>query len=133
MAKTEEEKAAARAAKEAEKEAARAAKEAEKAAATVDTATSGYDFEVGDPRELVPVTRPLVITPKGGEWDNEAQAEFARTLNGYAYKNPAKWEIKKKVLLDQLARLADHPEELLRVNGNPALSKVEFRNTAIKL
>lgn len=101
----------------------------EKAAAKA----SEYSFDVGDPKELVPVERPLVITPRDGSWANDAQAEYARTLNGYAYKNTAKWEKKKKALLAQLERLADHPEELLRINGNPDASRVEFRNTAISL
>lgn len=92
-----------------------------------------YSFDVGNPTELVPVQRPLVITPRSGSWANDEQAAFARTLNGYAYKNPEKWEKKKEVLLAQLERLADHPEELLRVNGNPQAARVEFRNTAVTL
>lgn len=112
-----------------EKAAAKAAKEAEKAAAKDEK----YSFDVGNPTELVPVQRPLVITPRSGSWANDEQAAFARTLNGYAYKNPEKWEKKKEVLLAQLERLADHPEELLRVNGNPQAARVEFRNTAVNL
>lgn len=109
-------------AKDEKKAAEKAAKDEKKA----------YDFEVGDPKELVPVKRPLVITPKGKEWANEAQAEFAKVLNGYAYKNQAKWETKKDGLLKQLARLADHPEEIKRLNGYREVARVEYKDTAVK-
>lgn len=97
-------------------------------------ATNDYGFEVGNPTELVPVERPLVIKPgKGKEWANEAQAEFARVLNGYAYKNAAKWEKKKGVLLKQLADLEKNPEAINTLNGNRDLLNVEFKNTAVTL
>jgi hypothetical protein len=73
------------------------------------------DFIVEDPQLLRPVELPLVVKPLvGKEWATKAQAEFARTLNGYAYKNPAKWAVKKDALLKELKALElvkDRPED----------------------
>lgn len=75
-------------------------------------------LRVGDPLELRPKELPLVIKPeKGDAWANEAQAEFARTLNAYAYRNPEKWENKKDVLLEQLIELAKKPQLLSKFKG----------------
>lgn len=87
---------------------------------------------VRDPLILRPRELPLVIpTPEGG-WANEAQAEYARYLNGYAYKNPEKWAKKMadrahtdgqgrsttiKGLVAKLAALAKNPELLTVYNG----------------
>lgn len=96
---------------EAEKEAAKAAKQAEKEAAKVDTSVAG--IEVGDPLLLRPVELPLVVKPSdGGEWGNEAQAQYAKILNGYAYKNPEKWRRKKAKLVKNLSDLAENPDLL---------------------
>lgn len=77
-----------------------------------------YDFQVAEPHIVKPQDLPLVVTPnKGSEWANEAQAEFARTLNGYAYKNPAKWAKKKDRLLKQLALLATNPDAINVLRG----------------
>ncbi len=69
------------------------------------------DFEVGDPELLRPRTLPLVIKQRadvnGGEWFNESQALWARTLNGYAYQNTRKWNKKKPVLLAILKELGE--------------------------
>jgi hypothetical protein len=113
------EKEAAKAAKEAEKEAAKAAKEAE-----------SDDFIVEDPQILRPKELPLVIKPaKGTEWANEAQAAFAATLNGYAYKNPEKWAKKKTVLLAQLKELGTNPEMIQRLQG--ADMNLKFSNKLV--
>lgn len=80
-------------------------------------------FTVKDVEELKPKALPLVITPEKGEWENEEQAKFARILNGYAYKNPTKWEAKKEVLLDQLADLADNPQNLHKYMGTRAIGE----------
>ncbi len=108
MAKTAEEKAAAK-----------AAKDAEKAAKVGDSATETIgDIEVGNPLVLRPVELPLVIKPAdGGEWANEAQAEYAKYLNAYAYKNPTKWQVKKATLIAKLANLAKKPQDLAVYQG----------------
>lgn len=80
------------------------------------------DIEVGDPRKLRPVTLPLVVKPaNGGEWKNPQQAEYARALNAYAYKNPTKWAAKKndtqvgavvvKGLITKLREIGDDPSK----------------------
>lgn len=85
----------------------------------VDTAPGAVDeqFTVEDPEVLRPRTLPLVIKPKAGKWVNAEQEEYARVLNGYAYKNPEKWAKKKDVLLKQLADLAEHPEQIVTYRG----------------
>lgn len=133
MAKSAEEKAAEEAAKEAEKAAKQAAKEAEKAAAEAGV-DSVAGIEVGDPQVLRPVELPLVVKPaNGGEWANDAQAQYAMVLNGYAYKNPKKWEKKKDKLVKQLAELASNPEKLnvLMGTGDADSGKLSYKNKAI--
>ena len=89
-------------------------------------------IEVGDPQVLRPVDLPLVVKPAdGGEWENEAQAEFARVLNGYAYKNPAKWEAKKAVLVEQLKALGKNPSSIVTLRGND--SRLKFKNKALQV
>ena|SRR5689334_8522705 len=73
----------------------------------VSTDTSD-EIVVKDPQDLRPQSLPLVITlPKSA---SKAQIEYAKVLNGYAYKNPAKWAIKKKVLLAKLEALKNAPD-----------------------
>lgn len=120
----------------AEKEAAKVAKQAEKEAAT-------NNIIVEDPLVLRPKALPLVVKPENGSWANDAQAEFAQVLNGYAYKNTAKWEKKKndqviggkvvKGLLTQLAELATNPEKIFILKGEPEFQEdgsgqVKFKN-----
>ena len=53
---------------------------------------------VRDPQVLRPTELPLVIElPEGA---SKAQIEFAKVLNGYAYKNPEKWASKKDNRVD---------------------------------
>lgn len=105
-------------------------------------------IEVRDPYILKPKELPLVIpTPEGG-WANEQQAEYAKVLNAYAYKNPAKWEEKKadrehtdtqgrkkviKGLVTQLSELAKSPELFyVFVGGKPEENKrLEYNNKRI--
>ncbi len=92
---------------------------------------------VEDPLILRPKTLPLVIKPESGAWANEAQAEFAAVLNGYAYKNTAKWNKKKDVLLKQLAELADTPEKIFALKGEPEFQAdgsgvVKFKNQLLQ-
>lgn len=73
---------------------------------------------VKDVEVIVPKELPLIIeAPKGG-WPNEAQAAFAKILNAYAYKNPAKWNVKKDGLIDQLKQLKDQPQLLAKFQGS---------------
>ena len=74
------------------------------------------DIEVSDPLQLRPKELPLVIK---GDWVNEEQAEYAKTLNAYAYKNPTKWAKKKDVLIKKLRALADEPENIKALRGIP--------------
>ena len=60
-------------------------------------------IEVGDPRKLRPVELPLVVKlPKDA---SEAQIEYAKILNAYAYTNPDKWDKKKGKLIERLESL----------------------------
>lgn len=77
------------------------------------------DFTVSEPLIIKPQDMPLVVTPaKGKEWANEAQAEFAKTVNAYAYKNPTKWEGKKAGLLKQLKALETNPGLMNVIRGS---------------
>lgn len=108
-----------------EKEAEKLAKNAKADAAKVDKGdgAGAYDFEVGEVEMLKPVALPLIITPKKGEkWKNKAQEEYARILNGYAYRNPAKFEDKKPVLLSNLMQLGTNPKLLVKFMGTAAVS-----------
>lgn len=90
-------------------------------APTVEAALEGddLDIQVGDPEELRPKELPLVITPgKGKKWKNDAQAEFAATLNGFAYANPEKWKARKARLLAQLREIGDNPAAIVKYRGN---------------
>jgi len=96
----------------AEKEAAKAAKQAEK-----ESLGNVDGIIVRDPQVLRPTELKLVVEPEGGEWVNPEQAEFAKTLNAYAYKNPKKWEIKKGVLLKQLVEIGNDPSKIELIRG----------------
>ena len=76
------------------------------------------EIEVGDPLDLRPVKLPLVVKlPKDA---SKAQIAYAKILNGYAYKNPTKWNIKKddrkvsgavvKGFITKLKELKDAPD-----------------------
>lgn len=96
----------------------------------LDTTTQDFEIEVSEPvalkREL-----PLVVKPTGGSWANEAQAQYARTLNGYAVKNPDKWAKKKDVLIAQLKELATNPDRLFYFEGgeNP---NIQYTNKSLQ-
>lgn len=104
-------------------------KKAESKAA--EKANLGSGIIVEDPEILRPREFPLVVKPESGAWANKEQEKFARTLNGYAYKNPEKWKVKKDVLIKQLKDLEKNPENLLILEGgeNPNL---KFKNTLIE-
>lgn len=104
--------------------------EEEKAAKAAEKAANADDgIIVEDPELLRPKELPLVIKPASGAWENEAQEQFAGILNGYAYRNPAKWAIKKEVLLSQLKQLGKNPELLQKFMGtNQDRGKVTFKD-----
>lgn len=69
-------------------------------------------IEVGSPLDLRPTELPLVVKLPADA--SKAQVEYAKILNGYAYKNPAKFEAKKsdqivdgKVVKGFLSKLKD--------------------------
>lgn len=79
------------------------------------------DFDgitVKDPEILRPQELPLVITPPVSGWKNDAQARYAQTLNGYAYKNPRKWKKKKAALIKRLIEIGKDPEAITFYEGN---------------
>lgn len=100
--------------KQAEEVAAKKAADTAANAAKGGNSGSGDDFTVEDPELLRPKELPLVIKPTKGEWENEEQAEFAKVLNGYAYRNPVKWKKKKALLLAQLRELGACEDPELR-------------------
>lgn len=105
------------------------------------------DIKVADPQVLRPVDLPLVVEPTSGKWENAAQEEFAAIVNAYAYKNPAKFAVKKndttvqtangpKVipgLISQLRELATNPEKLALFKGlqDPANNKLSYTDKRI--
>jgi len=69
-------------------------------------------IEVGSPLDLRPTELPLVVKLPADA--SKAQVEYAKILNGYAYKNPAKFEAKKndqivdgKIVKGFLSKLKD--------------------------
>lgn len=97
--------------------------------------SESLDIEVADPEILRPRELPLVVKPANGkEWKNEAQAEYARTLNGYAYANPKKWAVKKDVLLKRLVELGDEPGQIVLYRGNmePSAKNLEYKNNILQ-
>lgn len=102
-------------------------------------------IEVGNPQLLRPVELPLVVKPEdGGEWKNEAQAEYAKIVNAYAYKNKRKWsenqrdskgkEIpnssKKVTLVARLIEIGENPAAIAKYRGH--LGNLSFKNKLIE-
>lgn len=67
------------------------------------------DIKVESPMNLKTELPLVVKLPKDA---SKAQIEFAKTLNVYAYKNPAKWEVKKERLIKKLRSLKDAPDPI---------------------
>lgn len=99
-------------------------------AAETATVATPEGITVQDPEEVRPKALPLLITPDSGAWKNAEQEEYARILNGYAYKNPKKWGKKKEVLLKQLVDIGNDPEKLALYRGNG--DSVAFKNHLIE-
>jgi hypothetical protein len=83
----------------------------------IEEVATEYSFSVAEPQIVKPQDLPLVVTPPKEGWANDAQAEFARTVNAYAYKNPKKWDKKKDELLGQLEALATDPGLINAIRG----------------
>ena len=85
-------------------------------------------IEVNDPMDLRPTELPLVVKLPADA--SLAQIAYAKTLNGYAYKNPDKWAEKKedkiingvlvKGLISRLKDLKNAPDP---VEGNLKINK----------
>lgn len=85
-------------------------------------------IEVNDPMDLRPTELPLVVKLPADA--SLAQIAYAKTLNGYAYKNPDKWAEKKEdkivngVLVKGLiSRLKDLKNAPNPVEGNLKINK----------
>lgn len=80
-----------------------------------ENSNEGDTIEVGDPLLLRPVELPLVVKlPKSA---SKAQVEYAKVLNGYAYKNPTKWAKKKAELIKKLEGLKNAPDPVEETGG----------------
>lgn len=83
----------------------------------IEAETENQGIEIGSPLDIRPKSLPLVIKlPEGASL---AQIEYAKTLNGYAYKNPEKWEKKKDALIAKLLELKNAPDPIespLKIN-----------------
>ena len=86
----------------------KAAKLAEKEAAKADS-DSVDEIIVREPINLKQELPLVIVLPEDA---SDAQKEFARTLNAYAYKNPVKWAIKKDKLITKLKALKDAPAKV---------------------
>lgn len=71
-------------------------------------------IEIGSPLDIRPKSLPLVVKLPADA--SLAQIQYAKTLNGYAYKNPEKWEKKKDVLIKHLLLLKDAPDPITESN-----------------
>lgn len=128
-----------------EDKAVKATKEEDKAVKAV--ASKGIEIEVSDPEIARPKELPLVVKPKGGKWANQAQEEFAKIVNAYAYANPDKWHndridtngvpmpntSKKHILIKQLEMLETAPAMLAVLTGKQGDSgKLQYKNKLIE-
>ncbi len=105
MSKTAEEKAAAKAAKEAAATGNQLETVEPKPVLDVENVDSDNDeIVISDPMDIRPQSLPLVVKVPASA--SEAQKDYARFLNAYAYQNPKKWGKKKDVLVKRLKMLA---------------------------
>jgi hypothetical protein len=85
-----------------------------------ETKIESDEIVVNDPQVLVPKDLPLVVVLP--ESASQAQIEFAKILNAYAYQNPVKWAVKKDKLIAQLKALKNAPaptEDSLKFSKKP--------------
>lgn len=76
------------------------------------------EIKINDINDIRPIELPLVVELP--EDASEAQVEFAKTINAYAYQNRHKWDTKKDALIKKLVSLKDAPkpqESPLKING----------------
>ena len=88
---------------------------------TVEELSEDQGIKIGSPIDIRPKSLPLVVQLPPDA--SKAQIEFTKTLNGYAYKNPEKWELKKDSLIKKLLSLKDAPDP---VEGNLKVNKTSF-------
>lgn len=113
--------------------------------APVDANETIGDISVSDPEIARPRELPLIVKPaNGGEWKNKEQAEYAKVVNAYAYKNPDKWKAvisyegkfagksKKDVLIARLAEIGENPRMLQvyspQERDAEGKAKLQYRN-----
>lgn len=92
--------------------------------------SKGLGFSVSDPEVHRPKELPFILKPDGGKWANDAQEEYARTLNAYAYANPEKWAVKKDELLKNLQNLEKNPGDIVLYRGNR--QRVAYKNKLVE-
>lgn len=92
-------------------------------------ADDSQGIEINEPMDIRPTELPLVVKLPADA--SKAQIAYAKTLNGYAYKNPQKWAEKKddkigangvviKGLISRLKDLKNAPDP---VEGNIKINK----------
>lgn len=90
-----------------------------------ETVEESDEIVVKDPEILRPRVLPLVIElPKSA---SKAQIEFAKVLNGYAYKNPNKWKVKQAKLIAELKALKNAPDPTEIPGGKLSYSSKLFQ------
>ena len=94
---------------------------AEKETKKVEKEVELDEIVVADPQVLRPTSLPLVVTLPTSA--SKAQVEYAKVLNGYAYKNPTKWNIKKDELIAKLKALKDAPDPIEDENVKLVIGK----------
>lgn len=84
------------------------------------------EIVVGSPLDLRPKALPLVVKLPASA--NMAQVAYAKTLNGYAYQNPEKWELKKDALIKKLKAFENVSDEefLMSQESNLKVNKTSF-------
>lgn len=95
---------------------------------TPEVVDDSQGIEINNPMDIRPTELPLVVKLPADA--SNAQIAFAKTLNGYAYKNPEKWNSKKddkvvngvlvKGLVTRLKELKNAPDP---VEGNLKINK----------
>lgn len=89
---------------------------------------------VRDPQVLRPVDLPLVIELPDSA--SEAQKEFAKVLNAYAYKNPEKWAVKKDDSVDENGKtvkgLISKLKDLKNAPAPKTDDKLTFKNRLVQ-
>jgi hypothetical protein len=76
-------------------------------------------IELNSPMDLI---KDLPLVVKLPEDASKAQKAYAKVINSYAYQNPAKFELKKDIMLAKLRSLKNAPDPIehsnLRINNS---------------